>query len=105
MGGISLDEAALISMILESLLYGSRPKSFSSCSNTNKLGPGVFTIMFGFTLWVLIHKRSSQVNMKLLLPSMALYVLATVVSQLMEFVSQMIHLMFDYIKHLTISAC
>ena len=60
--------------------------------------------MFGFTLWVLIHKRSSQVNIKVLLPSMALYVLATMVSQLMEFVPQMIHLMFDYIKHLTISA-
>ena len=82
MGGISLDEAALISMILESLLYGSRPKSFSSCLIVNKLGSGIFTVMFGFTLWVLIHKRIGRINMRLLLPSLVLYALATAVSQL-----------------------
>ena len=82
MGGIALDKAILISMILESLLYGSRPKSSSSRFNTNKLGSGVFTVMFGFTLWVLIHERSNRINMRLLLPALVLYALATAVSQL-----------------------
>ena len=104
MGGISLDEAALVSIILESLLYGSRPKSFGSCSNTNKLRSGVFTIMFGFTLWVLIHERIGRINMRLLLPALALYALATAVSQLMESMSRMVHLMLDCVKHLTIDA-
>ena len=104
MGGISLDEAALVSMILESLLYGSRPKSFGSCSNTNKLGSGVFIIMFGFTLWVLIHKRIGRINMGLLLPALALYALATAVSHLMESMPRIIHLTLDYVKRLTIDA-
>ena len=84
MGGIALDKAILISIILESLLYGSQPKSFSSCSITNKLGLGIFTVMFGFTLWVLIHERSGRINMRLLLPALALYALATAVSLLIE---------------------
>ena len=102
MGGISLDEAALISMILESLLYGSRPKS--PCLITNKLGSGIFTVMFGFILWVLIHKRSGRINMRLLLPTLGLYALATAVSHLMESTPRMILLMLDCVKHLTIDA-
>ena len=84
MGGITLDKAILISMILENLLHGSRPKSSSSCSITNKLESGIFTVMFGFTLWVLIHERRGRINMKLLLPALALYALATAVSYIME---------------------
>ena len=83
MGGITQDKATLISMIVESLLHGSRPKSSRFCLITNKLGSGIFTVMFGFTLWVIIYERSGRINMKLLLPSLALYVLATAVSQLM----------------------
>ena len=102
MGGISLDAAALISMILESLLYGSRPKSFSSCLIAYKLGLGIFTVMFGFTLWVLIHKRIGRINMRLLLPTIGLYALATAVSQFTESMPWMIHLTFDCVKHLTV---
>ena len=89
MGGIALDKAIIISMILESLLYGSRHKPSSSCSITNKLESGIFTVMFGFILWVLIHERGRRINMKLLLPSLALYALATMVSQLTESMSWM----------------
>ena len=85
MGGIALDEAILISMILENLLHGSRPKSSSYCSITNKLGSGIFTVMFGFTLWVIIYERRGRINMRLLVPALALYALATVVSQILEF--------------------
>ena len=81
MGGIALDQAILISMILESLLHGNRPKY--SCSITNKIWSGIFTVMFGFTLWVLIHERRGRINMRLLLPALVLYTLATAVSQLM----------------------
>ena len=84
MDGISLDEAALISMIFESLLYGSRPKSFSSRLIAYKLRSGIYTVMFGFTLWVLIHKRIGRINMGLLLPTLGLYALATAVSQLID---------------------
>jgi len=59
MGGITLDKAVLISLILESLLYG------------------IFTVMFGFTLWVLIHERGGRINVRLLLPALVLYALAT----------------------------
>ena len=104
MGGISLDEAALISMILECLLYGSWPKSFSSCLIANKLGSGIFTVMFGFTLWVLIHKRIGRINMRLLLPTIGLYALATAVSQLTGSMPWMIHLTLDCVKHLIVDA-
>ena len=104
MGDIALDKAILISMILESLLYGSQPKSFSSRSSTNKLGLRIFTVMFGFTLWVLIHERVGRINMRLLLPALALYALATAVSQLMESMPRMVHLILDFVKHLTIGA-
>ena len=105
MGGITLDKAILISMIFESLLYGSRCKSFGSCSITNKLGLGIFTVMFGFTLWVLIHERSGRINMRLLLPTLALYTLATAVSHLMETMPQMIHLLRQACYHRRISKC
>ena len=104
MGGISLDEAALISMILECLLYGSWPKSFSSCLIANELGSGIFTVMFGFTLWVLIHKRIGRINMRLLLPTIGLYALATAVSQLTKSMPWMIHLTLDCVKHLIVDA-
>ena len=97
MGGIALDKAILISMILEHLLNGSRPKFSRSCSITNKLGSGIFTVMFGFTLWVLIHERRGRINMRLLLPALALYVLAIAVSQIMESVL-LIHLMLDCVQ-------
>ena len=60
--------------------------------------------MFGFTLWVLIHERSGRINMRLLLPTLALYALATAVSRLMESILRIIHLMLDCVKHLTIDA-
>ena len=82
MGGITLDKAVLISLILESLLYGNRPKSSVSSSITNKFESGIFTVMFGFTLWVLIHERGGRINVRLLLPALVLYALATAVSQL-----------------------
>ena len=97
MGGITLDKAILISMILENLLHGSRPKSSSYCSITNKLGSGIFTVMFGFTLWVLIHERRGRINMKLLLPALALYALATAVSHIMESIL-LIHLTLDCVQ-------
>ena len=85
MGGIAVDKAILIFLILESLLHGNRPKSSSSVSNTNKIGSGIYTVFFGFTLWVLIYERSNRVNMtRLLLPALALYAIATAVSQLKE---------------------
>ena len=88
MGGIAVDKAILIFLILESLLHGNRPKSSSSVSNTNKIGSGIYTVFFGFTLWVLIYERSNRVNMtKLLLPALALYAIATAVSQLKESVN------------------
>ena len=102
MGGISLDKAALITMILESLLYGSRHKSFCSCSITNIFGSGIFTVMFGFTLWVLIHERRGQINMRLLLPALVLYALATAVSHLIVSMPRIIHFMLDCFKHLAI---
>ena len=104
MGGITLDKAALISIILESLFYGSRPKPSSSCSITNKFESGIFTVMFGFTLWVLIHERGDRINMRLLLPALALYALATAVSQQMESMPRIIPLMLDCVKHLTVDA-
>ena len=85
MDGIAPDKAVLISMILESLLFGGRPKSSSSGSITDKLGSGIFTVMFGFTLWVIIYERRGRINMRLLVPALALYALATVVSQILEF--------------------
>lgn len=97
MGGIVLDKAIIISMILESLLYGGRSKSPSSCPITNKLGSGIFTVMFGFTLWVIIHERRGRINMRLLLPTLALYALATAVSQILES-TLLIHLMFDCVQ-------
>ena len=97
MGGITLDKAVLISMILENLLHGSRPKSSGSCLISNKLGSGIFTVMFGFTLWVLIHERRGRINMKLLLPALALYALATAVSYIMESIL-LIHLMLDCVQ-------
>ena len=97
MGGIALDEAILFSMILENLLHGSRPKFSSSCSITNKFGSGIFTVMFGFTLWVLIYERRGRINMRLLLPVLALYALATAMSQLMES-NLLIHLMLDCVQ-------
>ena len=81
MDGIAPDKAVLISMILESLLYGGRPKSSSSGPITDKLGSGIFTVMFGFTLWVIIYERRGRINMRLLVPALALYALATAVSQ------------------------
>ena len=97
MGGISLDKAILISMILENLLHGSRPKSSSYCSITNKLGSGIFTVMFGFTLWVIIHERRGRINMRLLLPALALYAIATAVSHIMESIL-LIHLILDCVQ-------
>ena len=104
MGGITSDKANLISVVVESLLYGSLPKSSRFCSITNKLGSGIFTVMFGFTLWVIVYERSGRMNMKLLLPSLALYVLATAVSHLMESIPRITHLTLDYVKHLTTNA-
>ena len=66
-----------------------------------KLGLGIFTVMFGFTLWVLIHERTGRINMRLLLPTLALYALATAVSHLIESIS---NLMSYSVKHLTIDA-
>ena len=98
MGGITQDKVTLISVVVESLLYGSLPSSSKFRSITNKLGSGIFTVMFGFTLWVIIHERSGRINMKLLLPSLALYVLATAVSQLMESMPRIIHLTLDCVS-------
>ena len=56
--------------------------------------------MFGFTLWVLIHERGRRINMKLLLPSLALYALATAVSQLIESMSWKC---LNCVKHLSIN--
>ena len=81
----------------------SQPKS--SFSTTNKLGSGIFTVMFGFTLWVLIHERTGRINMKLLLPTLALHALATAVSQLREFMHRMIHLSRQAFDHRHISRC
>ena len=104
MGGIAVDKAILIFLILESLLHGNRPKSSSSVSNTNKIGSGIYTVFFGFTLWVLIYERSNRVNMtRLLLPALALYALATAVSHILESMPWIIHLML-YVKHLTVDA-
>ena len=103
MGAITLDKVIFISMILESLVYGSRPKS--SCSVTDKLGSGIFAVMFGFTLWVLIHERSGRINMRLLLPTLALYTLATAVSHLIEFMHRIIHLLRQAFDHRRISMC
>ena len=60
--------------------------------------------MFGFTLWVLIHERSGQINMRLLLPALVLYALATAVGRFIESILRIIHLMLDCVKHLTIDA-
>ena len=60
--------------------------------------------MFGFTLWVLIHERSGQINMRLLLPTLVLYALATAVGPFIESILRIIHLMLDCVKHLTIDA-
>ena len=98
MGGITQDKVTLISVVVESLLYGSLPSSSKFRSITNKLGSGIFIVMFGFTLWVIIHERSGRINMKLLLPSLALYVLATAVSQLMESMPRIIHLTLDCVS-------
>ena len=105
MGGIALDQAVLISMIVESLLYGNRFKYSGSFSiPNNKLWSGIFTIMIGFTFWVLIH-NNSRINIKLLLASLVIYVLGTAVSQLrVESIARIIHLMLDCIKHLTTDA-
>ena len=103
MGAITLDKVIFISMILESLVYGSRPKS--SCSVTDKHGSGIFAVMFGFTLWVLIHERSGRINMRLLLPTLALYTLATAVSHLIEFMHRIIHLLLQAFDHRRISMC
>ena len=73
-------------MIFESLLYGKVNLLFSMADEF-KLGLGIFTVMFGFTLWVLIHERTGGINMRLLLPTLALYALATAVSQLIESIS------------------
>ena len=99
MGSIAPDKVIFISMILESLLYGSRRKSFGPCSTTNKLGLGIFTVMFGFTLWVLIHERSGRINTRLLLPTLALYTLATAVSHLIEFMHWITHLLHQAFDH------
>ena len=103
MGGIVLDKAILISMILEDLLYGGWPKSSISGSITDKLGSGIFTVMFGFTLWVIIHERRGRINMRLLVPALALYALATAVSHLIEYMPRIIHFMLDCFKHLTVN--
>ena len=95
MAGIALDKAILISMIFESLLYSSRRKSLGFCLITNKLGLGIFTVMFGFTLWFLIQERGGQITMRLLLPTPALYTLATAVSHLMESMHRIIHLLLE----------
>ena len=61
--------------------------------------------MFGFTLWVLIHERRGRINMRLLVPALALYALATAVSHLTESMPRIIHLTLDYhLKHLTVDA-
>ena len=73
-------------MIFESLLYG-KVNLLSSMTDGFKLGLGIFTVMFGFTLWVLIHERTGGINMRLLLPTLALYALATAVSHLIESIS------------------
>ena len=105
MASIALDKVILISMIFESLLYGSRCKSLGSCLITNKLGLGIFTVMFGFTLWVLIQERGGQINMRLLLSTLALYALATVVSHLMESMHQIIHLLHQAFYYRCILKC
>ena len=92
-------------MVFESLLYGSRRKSLGSCLITNKLGLGIFTVMFGFTLWVLIHDRGGQINMRLLLPTLALYALATAVSHLMGSMHRIIHLLRQAFYYRCISKC
>ena len=97
MGGIAPDKAVLISMILESLFYGGRPKYSSSGPITDKLGSGIFTVMFGFTLWVLIYERRGRINMRLLLPALGLYALATAVSQIFESIL-LIDLMLDCVQ-------
>ena len=60
--------------------------------------------MFGFTLWVLIHERSGQINMRLLLPTLVLYALATAVGRFIESILRIIHLMLDCVKHLIIDS-
>jgi len=60
MGGISQDRAVLIAIVVETFFYG------------------ILTILFGFTIWVLAFKRGTNVNKRLLLTSIAMYILATI---------------------------
>ena len=91
-------------MIFESLLYG-KVNLLSSMTDGFKLGLGIFTVMFGFTLWVLIHERTGGINMRLLLPTLALYALATAVSRLIESMHQIIHISRQASDHRRISKC
>lgn len=83
MAGITLDRAVLISIIVETLLYGNRPRYCDPRSVTNDVWPGILTIMFGFTLWVLIYERGGGINKRLLLTSLVIFALATAVSELL----------------------
>jgi len=60
MGGISQDGAVLVAMIVETFFYG------------------ILTVLFGFTIRVLAFKPYAYINKRLLLTSIAMYILATI---------------------------
>ena len=104
MGAITLDKVIFISMMLESLVYGSRPKS--SCSVTDKLGSrNIYRYVWLHFVGPHSRKNRSNKNMRLLLPTLALYTLATAVSHLIEFMHRTIHLLRQAFDHRRISMC
>lgn len=42
-------------------------------------GLGIFTILFGFTVWILVYERNTSVNKRLLSTLVLMYILATMV--------------------------
>lgn len=81
MGGISLDTAVLIAMVVEAMLYGMCIYSEGHCTylDSTKMA-GVFLVMFFFSLWVFVYRRTLSVLNRLLVTSVLLFIVATIVS-------------------------
>jgi len=80
MGRISQERAVLISMVVEAVFYGVPFQIVADFLRSDDIS-GIFTILFGFTVWVIAFKRGTIVNTRLLLVSIAMFILATIVSE------------------------
>jgi len=79
--GIPLDKAALLSVLLEALLYGKTLKTNREEKDIERRSEQGFSLlMFGGTIWTLLSQRSTRpVNRKMFIVACLLLLISTVV--------------------------